>query len=70
MWRWIFGRYQTTLRGNPLKKEAGGPSETLAFTTLHDFTPHETAGLKNISVTYSIPALSHLEADIFVAWNS
>ena len=53
-----------------MKIEAGGSSETLAFITLPDFTPHETVGLKNIKITCSVPAVSHLEADIFVAWNS
>jgi len=70
MWRRIFSRYQPILCGNPLKIEAGGSSETLAFITLPDFTPHETVGLKNIKITFSVPAVSHLEADIFVAWNS
>jgi hypothetical protein len=65
--RRIFCRYQPILGGNPLKREAASPSETLAFITLHDCTPHETVGLKNIKVTNSVPALSHLKADIFVA---
>jgi hypothetical protein len=51
--------------GNPFKIEAGGPSETLVFITLHAFKAQDT--LRISIVTYSVPAFNLLETDIFVA---